>query len=174
LADRLPSLDDLLRPGLTLVFIGFNPSLVSWERGHYYANPVNRFYALLHASGMTPRLLSPGEDRSLPDYGIGAVDLLPGKPSARAGHYSASEYRSGIDALQAKIESNAPKSVCCNGYGVFRYVFSQSPARAGLQDGLTFGPSLVFVTPSTSGLANGKSAERLQAFHEMSAWMKSL
>lgn len=167
-------LDDLIRPGLHLVFVGFNPSQVAWDRGHYYANPVNRFYRLLHLSGMTPRPYRPEEDRSLLDLGIGAVDLLPGRPSPRAGDYPAHEFRAGVEPLRARIEANGPRAVCCNGYGVFQYLFGRSPARPGLQEGLSFGGSMVFATPSTSGLANGKHAERLEAFREMAEWLRSI
>ncbi|MBW3623267.1 MAG: mismatch-specific DNA-glycosylase [Armatimonadetes bacterium] len=167
-------LEDLIRPGLALVFIGFNPSQIAWERGHYYANPVNRFYRLLHESGLTPRLYRPEEDRSLLDLSIGAVDLLPGKPSPRAGDYPAHEFRSGVEPLREKIEAFGPRAVCCNGYGVFQYLYGRTPDCPGLQEGLSFGGSLVFATPSTSGLANGKHAERLRAFAEMSEWMKGI
>jgi double-stranded uracil-DNA glycosylase len=167
-------LDDLIRPGLDLVFVGFNPSQVAWDRGHYYANPVNRFYLLLSESGLTPRRYRPEEDRDLLDLGIGAVDLLPGKPSPRAGDYPAHEFRAGVEPLREKIEAYGPRAVCCNGYGVFRYLFGRTPERPGLQDGLTFGGSLVFATPSTSGLANGKHRERRAAFEEMARWKGSL
>ena len=166
-------LDDLIRPGLHLVFVGFNPSQVAWDRGHYYANPVNRFYLLLHESGLTPRRLRPEEDRELMEMGIGAVDLLPGKPSPRAGDYPPHEFRAGVDPLREKIERNFPLAVCCNGYGVFRYLFGRPPERPGLQDGLTFGGSLVFTAPSTSGLANGKGRERRAAFDEMGEWLRA-
>jgi hypothetical protein len=62
-------------------------------------------------------------------------------------------------------------AVCCNGYGVFQYLFRRPPERPGLQPGLTFGPSLVFASPSTSGLANARHSDRLVAFQEMGEWM---
>jgi TDG/mug DNA glycosylase family protein len=164
-------LGDLIQPGLSLVFIGFNPSQIAWERGHYYANPSNRFYALLHEAGLTPRRLPPSEDRSLLELGIGAIDLLSGKPSPRAGEYPNREYRAGVPLLRSKIEACAPAAVCCNGYGVFRHIFSQPPERPGLQFGRTLASSLVFASPSTSGLANGKGAERRLAFQEIGEWL---
>ena len=165
-------LDDLIRPGLDLVFIGYNPSQVAWDRGHYYANPVNRFYRLLFESGLTPRLYAPEEDRALLDVGIGAVDLLPGRPSPRAGDYPDRDFRAGAEPLRRKIALHAPRAVCCNGYGVFRHLFGAAPSHPGLQSGLTLGPSIVFASPSTSGLANGRHAERLAAFGEMAAWRR--
>ncbi len=155
---------DLLAPGLAVVFVGFNPSLPAWRTGHYYANPGNQFYRLLHESGLTPRRLRPEEDAELLGYGIGVTDLLTGVPSARAGDRPAAEYRAAVGALRAKLERYAPRVVCFNGLGVFAYYFGRQPDGIGLQPGLHIGPSLVAVTPSTSGLANGRHADRLAAF----------
>ena len=162
--------EDILRPGLRVVFVGFNPSLPAWRTGHYYANPGNRFYRLLYESGLTPRLLTPPEDRTLPDHGIGATDLLP-EPSARADLVTADRFRTAAPALLAKLEAHAPRAVCCNGIGVFRHLFGRKPVRLGLQPDLMNGPSAVFVVPSTSGLVNGRAAERLAAFKELADWL---
>ena len=34
----------ILRAGLDVVFVGFNPSPLAAALGHYYANPRNRFW----------------------------------------------------------------------------------------------------------------------------------
>jgi TDG/mug DNA glycosylase family protein len=66
---------DLLRPGLNLLFCGYNPSLTSGQTGHHYAHPGNRFWRVLHASGITDRLYAPEEDASLLDLGIGFTNV---------------------------------------------------------------------------------------------------
>ena len=162
---------DIVRPGLDVVFVGYNPSLPAWRTGHYYANPGNRFYKLLFESGLTPRLLSPAEDRSLPDFGIGATDLVP-LPSARADLLPAASFRAAAPALLARLEALRPRAVCCNGVGVFRHLFGQSPARLGLQADRRVGSAAVFVVPSTSGLVNGRAAERSTAFRELATWLQ--
>jgi TDG/mug DNA glycosylase family protein len=162
--------EDILRPGLRVVFVGYNPSLPAWRTGHYYANPGNRFYRLLFESGLTPRLLAPVEDRMLPEFGIGATDLLA-EPSALASDIPDHRYRAGASALLAKLEAAAPLSVCFNGLGAFRHCFGRKPARVGLQPDLSIGSSAVFAVPSTSGLVNGRSAERLAAFRELAGWL---
>jgi TDG/mug DNA glycosylase family protein len=161
----------ILRPGLDVVFVGFNPSLPAWRTGHYYANPGNRFYRLLFESGLTPRLLSPVDDRTLPDFGIGATDLVA-VPSARADLVPAGTFRAAAPALLTELAALRPRAVCCNGVGVFRHLFGTVPARLGLQPARRIGASAVFVVPSTSGLANGRAAERLAAFHELAAWLR--
>jgi TDG/mug DNA glycosylase family protein len=162
--------EDILRPGLRVVFVGFNPSLPAWRTGHFYANPGNRFYRLLWESGLTPRLLTPAEDRTLPDFGIGVTDLLP-EPSARADLVPAARFRTVAPAALDRLIAHAPHAICCNGVGVFRFLFGRPPARLGLQPGIAIGESAVFVVPSTSGLVNGRAAERLAAFRELAAWL---
>ncbi len=169
-ADRVGAWEDILRPDLDVVFVGYNPSLPAWRTGHYYANPGNRFYRLLFDSGLTPRLLSPAEDRLLLDYGIGATDLLA-EPSARADLVPAARFRDAAPAVLMKLAAARPRAVCCNGVGVHRLLFGAPPSRLGLQPGVRLGRSAVFVVPSTSGLVNGRAAERLAAFGELAHWL---
>ena len=161
--------EPILRPGLDVVFVGYNPSLPAWRTGHFYANPGNRFYHLLFESSLTPRLLRPEEDGTLPDYGIGAVDLLP-VPSARADLVPASDFRAAAPELIVRLTALAPRAVCCNGIGVHRHLFGRAPDRLGLQPTALNGSAL-FVVPSTSGLCNGRSAARLAAFRELASYL---
>ena len=165
--------EDIVAPGLDVVFVGFNPSIPAWRTGHYYANPGNRFYRLLFDSGLTPRLLTPAEDRSLPSFGIGATDILA-EPSAKAEDVPREKFVSAAPRLREKLSMYQPRAICCNGVGVYRYLFGARPPRLGRVFGVMLGESIVFVTPSTSGLCNGKAAERLAAFMELSAWKASL
>ncbi len=164
----LPS--GILRLGLDVVFVGYNPSLPAWRTGHFYANPGNRFYRLLYESGLTPRLLTPAEDRSLPDYGIGVTDLVP-LPSARADQVPAVAFRGAAASVKEKLVALAPRAVCCNGIGVYRHLMQRAPVRLGLQPEVRIGVATLFVVPSTSGLVNGRAAERLEAFRELAAWL---
>ena len=63
---------DLLRPGLKLVFCGYNPSLASGRSGHHYAHLGNRFRRVIHASGITTSQYEPEEDELVvgPDIGF--------------------------------------------------------------------------------------------------------
>jgi thymine-DNA glycosylase len=54
----------------------FSVPQTAWAKGHYYANPSNRMWALLFRAGITDRLLRPEEDGTLPiTAGIGFTDL---------------------------------------------------------------------------------------------------
>lgn len=160
----------LVGPGLRVLFVGYNPSIPAYRGGHYYANPSNRFYALLYAGGLTPRLLRPEEDALLPGLGIGVTDLCP-TPSAMAHDLPASSYVAGAASLASLIREYRPGVLCCNGYGVFRALLGHAPARAGLQDGLCFEDVPVFVVPSSSGAASAYTATRLAAWRELAEWL---
>lgn len=64
----------LLRPGLRLVIAG------TVGRGRrpsqYYAGPGNRFWELLHRSGLVPERLGPDQAEQLPSFGVGLTDLV--------------------------------------------------------------------------------------------------
>lgn len=68
----------MLGDDLDVLFCGTAVGATSAERGHYYAGRGSRFWRLLYESGLTPRLLEPEEDSTLPAYGIGLTDLAPG------------------------------------------------------------------------------------------------
>ena len=167
LPSELPGLPDILLPNLSLVFVGYNPSLPAARAGHYYASKHNHFYRLLHESGLTPGRLTYHDDASLPRYGIGLTDLCP-IPTAQAAHLPAGALRAGRARLTAKIERFRPRMICFNGLGVYRAYFGHSPAGSGMQAPL-IGVSRVFVVPSTSPANNGLMREREQAFAGLAA-----
>ena len=57
-------LDDLLEPGLRVLFSGINPGLYSAATGFHFARPGNRFWPALHRSGFTPTLLPASEQKT--------------------------------------------------------------------------------------------------------------
>lgn len=158
---RLP---DIIAPGLDLLFVGFNPSVISAVRGHYYARPGNRFWPLLALAGLTPRRYAPEEDRALLALGIGITDLCP-IPTPGIADVPRAVAEAGRGALTAKVERYAPRIVSFNGKATYERFFGRLPGGWGRQ-GARIGdaPSLVFVTPSSSGRANGVTPEREAAY----------
>jgi TDG/mug DNA glycosylase family protein len=158
---RLP---DIIAPGLDLLFVGFNPSVYSALCGHYYARPGNRFWHLLHHAGLTPRRYTPIEDRTLLALGIGIVDLCP-IPTPGVADVPRAVAAAGRAALTTRVEQYQPRIVCFNGKVTFAAYVGRDPAGWGRQ-AVTIGaaPSQVFVTPSSSGRANGVAAARDAAF----------
>jgi double-stranded uracil-DNA glycosylase len=68
-------LPDVLATGLRIVFCGTAAGTVSAQRGAYYAHPQNKFWRVLHAVGLTPRLVRPEEYSDLPQWGLGLTDI---------------------------------------------------------------------------------------------------
>ena len=163
-------LPDLLATDLALVIVGFNPGAVSAARGHYYAKPGNQFYPLLHRAGLTPALLSPDQDYTLPRHGIGLVDLCPWR-AGQSDILTPRDVSLGRKALLWKLAMAGPRAVAFNGLTVFKHVFGRMPA-PGLQEE-RLGESAVFALPSTSGLVNGRWRERELAFLSLAAWLRS-
>jgi TDG/mug DNA glycosylase family protein len=143
-------LPDYLRPGLDLVLCGTAPGPVSAARGHYYANPGNRFWRTLFEVGLTPRLYRPDDDHLLPEIGIGLTDLVKTRSGLdrdlAGGDYDAA-------GLEARIALYRPKVLGFDSLNAGRRALGKT-ARCGHQTGL-FGGAEVFVLPSTSGLACG-------------------
>jgi len=145
----LPPLPDHLAPNLDIVFVGINPGERSARIGHYYGNPRNPFWRLLHEAGLTPRELKPQEDRLLPTFGIGITDIVK-RPSRGVGDLAGLEFRRGRPALEAKLLAARPRIVCFNSVTAFvRYFGAHAFRRFGRQR-VTIGTSRVFVVPSTS------------------------
>src|SRR5918997_3191959 len=90
-------LPPLLAHGLSIVFIGTEPGDESLRRKQYYADPSNRFYADLHAMGLTRSQVAPADFESLIDLGIG-LDDVDDAPRA----------------LRSRIETGRAKGRCFN------------------------------------------------------------
>ena len=170
----LPGLPDIIGPGLAVLFVGFNPSVHSSRRGHFYAGPGNQFWRLLALAGLTPRVFAPEEDRELLALGIGITDLCP-IPTPGIDDLPRAVAGAGRGALAAKIAQFAPRIVSFNGKATFERFFGQPPVGWGAQERrIGDAPSLVFVTPSSSGRANGAFAAREGAFLALGALVRGL
>jgi TDG/mug DNA glycosylase family protein len=163
---------DVLAPGLDVVFVGYNPSRLAWHTGYHYANPGNRFYHLLHDAGLTPRRFAPAECRDLPALGIGLADLLHAW-SPRADDFPLAAYRAALPRFRARLTRAAPRAVMLNGIGIYRLLFDRAPPRLGRDPEARLGDAAVFVAPSSSGLANGRTRERLAAYRELADWLRA-
>lgn len=144
-------LPDHLRPGLRLVFCGTAPGTASAKAGHYYANPGNLFWRLLHETGLTPRRLSPGEDHLLPDFGIGLTDL-----AKTAFGQDADIPRAAFDlpGLIARINAAHPTTLAFTSLTAARLALSRPRLAAGRLENDPCLPGVaLWALPSPSGLA---------------------
>ena len=105
-------LPDLIEPGLTTMFCGSAASSASARVGAYYAGPGNRFWTVLHETGLTPHLFAPAEFQELLSLGIGLTDLAKHETGMDVGLSSAAY---DADALHAKVEAAAPEILAFTG-----------------------------------------------------------
>jgi len=151
MADPAGGIPDLLRPGLALVFCGYNPSLRSGATGHNYAHPGNRFWRVLHAAGITDRLYAPDEDALLLERGIGFTNIVP-RPTLRADELTRDEIRAGAVALRTKLEHLQPSAVAYTGIGVYKWLRASTTVTWGIQPDSAVPGVTDIVVPSPSGL----------------------
>ncbi len=157
---------DLVAPGLRVLFAGINPGLYTAWAGHHFARPGNRFWPALHASGFTPRLLDPSEERELLGLGIGITGVVR-RATATASELTPEEYRAGGERLRALVRRLAPRCLCVLGVGAYRAAFDQPAAMLGLQTG-TFGSTRIWVLPNPSGLnAHYQARDFARLFREV-------
>jgi len=76
-AEHLHLIEDVLRPGLRVVFCGTALGRTSAEAKAYYAHKQNLFWTTLHEVGLTTagRPLMPSEYSRATEFGIGLTDL---------------------------------------------------------------------------------------------------
>jgi TDG/mug DNA glycosylase family protein len=151
MTDDIRPIPDLLRPGLTLVFCGYNPSLRSGATGHHYAHPGNRFWRVIHAAGITERLYRPEEDAELLARGIGFTNIVS-RPTRRADELTRDEIRAGAAALREKLERHQPRAVVYTGVGVYQWLRGATKVAWGVQAESAVPGIIDVVVPSPSGL----------------------
>lgn len=141
---------DIVAPGLAVLFCGINPSLTSGATGWHFAHPANRFWRVLRAAGLTPRVLRPAEQRDLVTYRLGVTNLVS-RPTGRASEVTAEELRAGADRLRRLVEEYRPEWVAVLGVMAYRVAFGVRTATVGPQEE-RLGPARLWVLPNPSGL----------------------
>ena len=160
-------LPDLLQPGLDVVFCGTAAGRLSAAKGQYYAHPQNKFWRILHETGLTPRQLAPAEFPELVRYRIGATDIA--------------KYVSGMDKelprgslgmparqdLHARISTTAPKILAFTSLTGGNKFLGGKPA-FGAQ-AATIGSTRLWVLPSPSPAAHWNWEAHKHIWHELAA-----
>lgn len=143
-------LPDVVAPDLDILFCGINPSLLSAARGHHFARPGNRFWPALHLAGLTPRQLTPDEDRELLEFGLGVTNVVA-RPTRTAAELGAAELREGAVALAELVSRYRPRVLAVLGVTAWRTAFAQPLATIGRQPEQVGGVE-TWVAPNPSGL----------------------
>ena len=167
----IDTLPDYLKPDLDIVFIGLNPSTISVNQGHYFANPRNRFWKALNMSGLIPVEITHELDSQMLDHGIGLTDLIK-RPTPQATGLTPSDYKMGAPVLKEKLVLYKPKLACFHGmlcYKAFLKYSERITAKPdlGLQS-IMIDQTSIFVVPNPSP-ANAK-----YSLEDISNWYKLL
>ena len=171
--DNLHTLPDLLAPGLAMVFVGLNPSEYSAREGHYFANPLNRFWPAFNRSALLPtaigRECAPADDALLLEHGIGFTDVVK-RPTPQGNALKAADYRQWAPVLREKLLDHRPGLVCFHGLMAYKSYLQYGEARKaspdlGLQPDL-IGDSSVFVVPNPSPANARYSVDDLTAWYD--------
>ena len=146
-------LHDLLAPSLQVVLCGTAASTLSAKASAYYANPQNKFWKILHDTGLTPALLSPHQYRELLHYGIGLTDFVK--------THSGMDHQIPLTKLAEDSRARLRAAML-----KFRPAFLAFTSKTGGQRFLggqrgygeqteRIGDTRIWILPSTSGAANG-------------------
>lgn len=153
---RDQSVDDLIGPGLRLLFVGINPGLWTAATKTHFCHPSNRFYPALREAGIIGWVLDPdtgmtAEQRAdLIERGVGITNLV-NRATVRAAELSRAELEAGRHHLVEVVESQQPRVVAVAGITAYRAAFGERAAGLGEQPG-SIGSAGLWVVPNPSGL----------------------
>jgi len=170
--------------------VGHNPGVQTAIQGHAYAHPSNRFWPLLHLSGLTPdRVVHWSEDRSLPEkYSLGLTNIVA-RPTRETAELTLQEQALGTPILEEKVKKNRPEVVCCVGKSIWEAIWRYRHGRGIKKDEFKYGwqddsermgkipgeweGARMFVATSTSGLAAGmKMEQKVEIWKELGDWVQ--
>ncbi|HEX2926077.1 MAG TPA: mismatch-specific DNA-glycosylase [Ruminiclostridium sp.] len=178
---REKPLPDIIASGLKVVFIGYNPGLLSARKRHHYSHKSNRFWRFLYESGLTPYRFEPEDDRKILELGYGSTNIVD-RPSKAANEIGVDEVREGSANLYRLLEELKPRVACYVGIGVYRAYASsilKVPAagldiKTGLQPTSILEATMDFVCSSTSGLNTIPFADQCRCFEELKELLDSI
>jgi TDG/mug DNA glycosylase family protein len=128
-------------------------STVSALAGAYYANKQNKFWRILHETGLTPEQLSPPQYRDLLKYRIGLTDFVK--------THSGMDHQLPLAELRAsaRVRLRAAIAGCRPQFLAFTSKAAGQNFLGGKRDygeqTEMIGDTRIWILPSTSGAANG-------------------
>jgi TDG/mug DNA glycosylase family protein len=156
---------DVLGPGVRVVFCGINPGYWSSRAGAAFANPRNDFWRLLHAAGLTPRVLAPTEQSRLLEYGIGLTNAAK-RTTRGSGDLRKADFAGAAGRLDEIARTLRPLAIGFVGKAAYTGVYG-GRADHGVQE-RRLGDTALFVLPSTS------PANAAVPWEERLRWFKAL
>jgi double-stranded uracil-DNA glycosylase len=172
-AFRGHEVDDLVGPGLKLLFVGINPGLWTAAVKTHFAHPTNRFYPALAAAGITEYEVDRVAGMTAADRahmvarGVGITNLVR-RASARASELSREELREGGERLLRFVADHRPRVVAVAGISAYRDSFGERGAVLGpqpetLDSAAHWSGAALWVVPNPSGLNAHETVATLAA-----------
>lgn len=146
-ATRARMLPDLVRPGLRVLFCGYNPSFYAADHGVPFARPGNRFWPAALAAGVVSRDRDPWH--AVRHHGVGFTDMVK-RASVAAAELTRDELSAGLERVSRLCEWLRPDVLCILGIGGWRDLVDRR-ASIGWQPE-SVGRTRVYVMPNPSGL----------------------
>jgi TDG/mug DNA glycosylase family protein len=167
-------LPDIIAYDLKVLFIGYNPGILSSTIRHHYAHKSNRFWRLLYESGLTPYRFDTSEDRKLLEFNFGSTNIID-RPSKSADEIETSELKKGAQNLFGLIKELKPQIACYVGIGVYKAFasnildipVSKVSINMGKQKTGIVNGTIDFVCSNSSGLNTIPYNEQLGCFREL-------
>ncbi len=162
---RGAKVDDLIEPGVRLLFVGINPGLRTAAANAHFARPGNRFWPALQLAGITRDRMDMSGGMSAADraeliaVGVGITNLVP-SATARADELTTPQIRAAAAALTATVRRFEPRVVAVLGLTAYRQAFGRPKASPGRQPDDLAGAQL-WVLPNPSGLNAHETAASL-------------
>lgn len=157
--------EDILAPGLRVVFCGINPGLSSAGTGFPFCSSGKSLLEGDISGRFTDRQLKPQEAQHLLDYRCGVTKLVD-RPTVQANEVSKQELHAGGRKLIEKIEDYQPQALAILGKQAYEQGFSQRGAQWGKQT-LTIGSTQIWVLPNPSGLSRVSLEKLVEAYREL-------
>ena len=143
----------LLRPGLRVVIAGTVGRTHRPER--YYAGPGNRFWELLHGSGLVPELLDPDRVGRLPELGVGLTDLVLERVRRPCQEPEVLIHREPFDSALAAVRPPVVAFVSKTAATWYARGAGERAPRGYGEPGWAVAGAPAFVLPGPSGANNG-------------------
>jgi G:T/U-mismatch repair DNA glycosylase len=125
---RILTLRELLRPGLSAIFVGVNPANTSVQMGHYYQGRIGRrFWKRLQKHHIVPVLTTGQEDDEAFLRGFGFADLVR-RPTKSARELLTEEKLAAVSDLRARLSTTGDRPAI-----VFVFTEARKFAKAELE-----------------------------------------
>jgi len=181
LKNKLCPMVDIISENLDVLFVGYNPGILSAKTGHHYAGKSNRFWKLLYESGLTLSNLEPEEDQRLLELRFGSTNIVH-RPTKSASEITSTEFEEGSKILEDLIKKIMPKIVCFVGIGVYRTFAahmlgvpkSRLTVTTGKQKNSLIEGCLDFVCSNPSGLNTIPYNEQLKCFKQLKQLLSNI